>query len=141
MRDELDAGPSPPRCRPSGTRPFGTAPDPFRTAPGFAEPLLAYDEAHAGRAAAADVQGLEGLGSLDLKVARSAGDLIVGVQQLAHACRTDRVTGADQAAARVDRYLAIDLEPALASTAFQLSPGFVMPKWSIAMYSEVVKQS
>ena len=27
------------------------------------------------------------------------------------------------------------------STAFQLSPGAVMPKWSIAMYSEVVKQS
>src|SRR4051812_36718077 len=69
------------------------------------------DEAEARRAAATDVQGLKTLGVLDLVVAGRVGYLLVAVEHLAHPGGTDRVTGADQTAARVDRMLAVDLEP------------------------------
>src|SRR4030095_7897761 len=71
------------------------------------------DEAHARRAAAADVQRLHVRSTFDLVVAGFAGDLPDGVEQLAHARGAHRVARADQAAARVDRVLAVDLEPAL----------------------------
>ena len=74
---------------------------------------VADDEADAGRAAAADVERLHVLGALDLIVAGLAGDLPVRVEQLAHARGAHRVPGADQAAARIDRVLAADLDVAL----------------------------
>src|SRR5688572_2010777 len=73
----------------------------------------AHDETHARRPTAADVQRLHRLGTLDLILARGAGHLLVRVEELAHAGAPDRVTRADEAAARVDRVLAADLEPAL----------------------------
>jgi hypothetical protein len=71
---------------------------------------------------------------IDLVVAGLSVTCSVGVEQLPHAGRAHRVAGADEAAARVDRQLAVESMPP-SSTAFQLSPGLVSPKWSIAMYS------
>src|SRR5262245_57129752 len=80
---------------------------------GFHPPYLdTNDETDAGRAAAADVQRLDVLRALDLVVAGLAGDLPDRVEQLAHAGGAHRVAGADQTSARVDRVLAVDLEPA-----------------------------
>src|SRR5436853_7470363 len=64
----------------------------------------AADDEHAARGAAtADVQRGEALRALDLIVAGAPGHLLPCVEQLTRAGRADRMTGADQAAARVDR--------------------------------------
>ena len=104
-------------------------------------PRAALDDDDAGgRAAAADVEGGEAARARDLGVPGAAAHLQRRVEELAHAGRADRVAGADEPAARVDRQLAAgSITPS--SIAFQLSPGSVRPKWSMAMYSEVVKQS
>src|SRR5262245_33950204 len=84
------------------------------TNPGAAGPGSdADDEADAGRAAAADVERLEVACAFHLIRARVAGHLQERVEELADAGRTHRVPRADQPAARVDRVLAVDLEPAL----------------------------
>src|SRR5262249_62296613 len=70
---------------------------------------VADDEADAGGAAAADVQGGDALGAVDLVVASSAGHLLVRVENLAGAGCADRMAGADQATARVDRPLSAPL--------------------------------
>jgi len=73
----------------------------------------ADDERAARRAAAADVEGLEVPSALDLIVTGLPGDLEVGVEHLTTARGTHRMAGTDEASARVDRMLAVDLEPAL----------------------------
>src|SRR5579862_3223434 len=74
--------------------------------------LLADDEYAAGGAAAADVQHREFLRVLDLVVARAMRDLPMTIEHLAHARRADRMTRANQAAARIDRQLAAELDHA-----------------------------
>jgi hypothetical protein len=59
-------------------------------------------ERAARRAAAADVERRDAAGSRHLIGAGLAGHLAPGVEQLAHAGRTDRVPGADQPAARIE---------------------------------------
>src|ERR1051326_4669299 len=62
------------------------------------EPRSAADDEHAaGRAAAADVEGREALGTLDLVVTGGAGHLSEGVEHLPRAGRADGGAGADQA--------------------------------------------
>src|SRR5205085_1714234 len=74
---------------------------------------VADDKTDAGRAAAADVEGCDARGALDLILAGGPGDLLVGVEHLAGAGRANRMTGADQSTARVDGQLAAHLDGAV----------------------------
>src|SRR3984957_20895398 len=71
--------------------------------------LLADDEHAAGGAATADIQHREFLRAFDLVVARAMRDLPMAIEHLAHPRRVDRMTRANQAAARIDRELAANI--------------------------------
>src|SRR5579872_10513 len=91
--------------------------------------LLADYEHAAGRAAAADVKHRGGLRAFDLIIARRAGYLLMQIQHLAHAGASDRMSCADEAAARIDRQLAAHLDDAFLDR---------LPRFARLGYAEVI---
>src|SRR6202030_2199643 len=74
------------------------------------ERLLADDEHAAGSAAATDIQHRKFFCAFDLVVARAMRYLPMAIEHLAHARRADRMARANQAAARINRQLAAELD-------------------------------
>src|SRR5208283_5361320 len=73
----------------------------------------ADNETHCGGGAAAEVEGAEGFGALDLILAGRAADLLGRVEQHSHTGSSDRVSAADQSSAGIDRQPAADLDLAV----------------------------
>src|SRR5579863_695638 len=92
--------------------------------------VLAADHKRAtGRAAAADIKHREGLRAVHLIVARRAGHLPITIEHLTHPGRADRMTRADQPAARIDRQLPTHLDYALRDR---------LPRFTGLRYSEMI---